>query len=323
MITRRQLLVGGTAALAVTAMRSQAWSWSPPVEKAVAAPPPSPLDEILGESRAIRALRDTAHETLARLAGFQRLPPILIVGESGSGKQLLANAMHRAGPRSGRPFLTVSVSAIPESLLEVELFGFERNAFRGTRVGKLGLFHVAHEGTLVLEEAAVLSPSFLGGIAAAIEDGTVRRMGGTRVEPVDVWVIATSSLPLDGHRGGSSFSEIFRPLVVLTVPPLRERDDDVVLLADHFLTRHCEAYGIAAKTLSPNARSALREHSWPGHVRELSNVMERAVIMSETDRIEPEDLPANGTASNQDFRHLTRTHLRAGLVRPCRRRRTR
>lgn len=321
MITRRQLLVGGTAALAVTAMRSQAWSWSPPVEKPVAAPPPTPLDEILGESRAIRALRDTAHETLARLAGFQRLPPILIVGESGSGKQLLVNAMHRAGPRGREPFLTIS--AVPESLLEVELFGFERNAFPGARRAKLGLFHVAHQGTLVLEEAAVLSPSFLDGIAAAIQEGTVRRVGGTRVEPVDVWVIATSSLALDGHRGGSSFSEIFSPLVVLTVPPLRERDDDVVLLADHFLARHCEAYGIAAKTLSPNARSALREHSWPGNVRELSNVMERAVIMSETDRIEPEDLPANGTASNQDFRHLTKTSLRAGLVRPCRRRRTR
>ena len=324
-MTRRQLLIGGMAAIAVTAMRSRAWGWSLSTTSRSAAPVASPLDEILGESRAIRALRDAARETLEHLTGQRRPPPILIAGETGAGKQLLARAMHRAGPRTDGQFVPICVSAIPDVLLDAEVFGFERGAFHGAPVAKPGLFQAAHRGTLFLKEAALLESSLRSAVVATIERGTVRRVGGSRLEPADVWAIATSTFPLEKDLGGRTFRDLFSPLVpvVLTVPPLRERDDDVLLLADHFLARHCGEYGIPAKALSPDARTALCEYRWPGNVRELSNVMERAVIVSETDRIEPEDLPVDGKASNKDFRHLTKTYLRAGLVRPGRRRRTR
>lgn len=178
-------------------------------------------------------------------------------------------------------------------LLDTELFGFERNAFPGARMTKPGLFQVAYRGTLFLKEAALLRPSLRSEVVAAIERGTVRRVGGSRVEPADVWAIATSTFPLEKDLGGRAFRDLFRPLVpvVLTAPPLRERDDDVLLLADHFLAQHCGKYGRLAKALSPDARTALCEYGWPGNVRELSNVMERAVLVSETDRLGLDDLP--------------------------------
>jgi len=314
MITRRQLLVGGTAALAVTAMRSRAWGWSPSTTNRSAAPVASPLDEILGESRAIRALRDAARETLERLAGERRPPPILIAGETGIGKQLLGRAMHRAGPRSGGQFVPICVSAIPDVLLDAELFGFERGAFHGAPVAKPGLFQAAHRGTLFLQEAALLESSLRSEVVAAIERGAVRRVAGTRVEPTDVWAIATSTLPLEKDFGGGTFRDFFSPLVpvVLTVPPLRERDDDVLLLADHFLAQHGGEYGRPAKALSPDALTALREYPWPGNVRELSNVMERAVLVSETDRLEPDDLSLNHDARPWLVNSLRRKPARAG-----------
>jgi len=315
MMTRRQLLIGGMAAIAVTAMRSRAWGWSPSTTSRSAAPVASPLDEILGESRAIRALRDAARETLEHLAGQRRPRPLLIAGETGTGKQLLARAMHSAGPRTHAPFISICVSAIPDVLLDAELFGFER----GARRTKLGLVHVAYGGTLFLKEAAPLGSSLRSAVVATIERGTVRRVGGTRVEPADVWAIATSTFPLEKDLGGRTFRDLFSPLVpvVLTVPPLRERDDDVLLLADHFLAHHCGEYGRPAKALSPDARAALCEYGWPGNVRELSNVMERVVIMSETGRIELEDLALDRGARTSLVDALRWKHARAG-ARPWR-----
>lgn len=310
MITRRQLLIGGTAAIAVTAMRSRAWSWSPPTTSRSAAPVASPLDEILGESRAIRALRDAAGETLEHFAGRRRPPPILIAGETGTGKQLLARAMHRAGLRTDAPFLSICVSAIPDVLLDSELFGFERSA----RMTKPGLVQVAYGGTLFLKEAALIGSSLRSAVVATIERGTVQRVGGSRLEPADVWAIASSTFPLEKDLGGWTFRDLFSPLVpvVLTVPPLRERDDDVLLLADHFLAQHGGEYGRPAKALSPDALTALREYPWPGNVRELSNVMERAVLVSETDRLEPDDLSLNHDARPWLVNSLRRKPARAG-----------
>jgi transcriptional regulator with AAA-type ATPase domain/tetratricopeptide (TPR) repeat protein len=240
---------------------------------------------ILGKSAAIAAIRTQVERLLRRHAeGARRLPPILILGETGTGKGLLAGAIHQTGPRAAGPFVDVNCAAIPEALLEAELFGFERGAFTDARQAKPGLFQAAHRGTLFLDEVGLLPEGLQSKLLKALEERTVRRLGSTRREPVDAWLIAATSEDLVAAVGARRFREdLYHRLAVVTLelPPLRARGGDVLILAEHFLERACADYGLAPKTLSPDARAALLAHAWPGNVRELGNVMERVALMAD------------------------------------------
>jgi DNA-binding NtrC family response regulator/tetratricopeptide (TPR) repeat protein len=243
------------------------------------------LRHLLGESAAIARVREQVERLLQSAAGAgRRLPPILILGETGTGKGLLAAAIHRAGARAAGPFVDVNCAAIPETLLEAELFGYERGAFTDARQAKAGLFQTASGGTLFLDEIGLMPLGLQSKLLRALEDRAVRRLGSTRSEPVDACVIAATSedLPV-AVQAGRFRPDLYHRLAVvsLVLPPLRARGTDVHLLAEHFLARVCEDYGLPAKALGPQARAALLAHDWPGNVRELANVLERAALLTD------------------------------------------
>ncbi|MGH7322768.1 MAG: sigma 54-interacting transcriptional regulator, partial [Candidatus Rokuibacteriota bacterium] len=243
-----------------------------------------PPVELIGESAGIRAVRETIGRLMMRQSGARRLPPLLIEGETGTGKGLLARMIHAGGPRREGPFVDVNCAAIPETLLEAELFGFERGAFTDARQAKPGLFQTAHRGTLFLDEIGLLPDGLQSKLLTVIEERAVRRLGSTRSEPVDVWIVtATNEDLLVSTRQRRFREDLYHRLAVLTVslPPLRERGRDIALLAEHFLARACADYGLPAKAFGEDARAALLAYRWPGNVRELSNVMERVALLTE------------------------------------------
>src|SRR5499426_3740396 len=208
------------------------------------------LAQLLGESPAINAVREKLRQLSARQPAGRRLPPMLIQGETGTGKGLVARIIHRMGPRKGGPFVDINCPAIPETLLESEMFGFERGAFTDARRAKPGLFHTAHRGTIFLDEIGLLSESLQAKLLKVIEERTVRRLGATRLEPADVWVISASNTDLAVAARERTFrADLYHRLAVLPIvlPPLRERDDDVILLAEQFLARVCADYGLSPK----------------------------------------------------------------------------
>ena len=251
----------------------------------------APLAELFGESPGIVAVREQVGRLLQRQAGgARRLPPILVLGETGTGKGLLAGAIHRAGPRAAGPFVDLNCAAIPETLLEAELFGFERGAFTDARHAKAGLFQAAHRGTLFLDEVGLLPEGLQAKLLKVLEEQTVRRLGSTRSEAVDVWLVAATSEDLEAAVRARRFrQDLYHRLAVVTLrlPPLRERDEDILRLAEHFLRRACEDYGLPPKTLTGEARATLRRYPWPGNVRELGNVMERVALLAEGTAVTP------------------------------------
>jgi transcriptional regulator with AAA-type ATPase domain/tetratricopeptide (TPR) repeat protein len=232
----------------------------------------------------MKAVIEQVRQLLERRSASRRLPPILIQGETGTGKGLVARAIHRAGPRASGPFVHLNCAAIPETMLEAELFGFERGAFTDAKQSKAGLFQTAHRGTLFLDEVGLLPEGLQGKLLTVVEEQAVRRLGSTRSEPVDVWILAASSEDLKVAVKTRRFrEELYHRLAVLPLwlPPLRERGGDKQLLADYFLARACDDYGLAAKALGPGARTALANYHWPGNIRELSNVIERVALLSD------------------------------------------
>lgn len=245
----------------------------------------APLAELLGESPGVVVLREQIERLLQRQTDARRLSPLLLQGETGTGKGLLARAIHRAGPRATGPFVGVNCAAIPETLLEAELFGFERGAFTDARQAKPGLFQAAHRGTLFLDEVGLLPEGLQAKLLTVLEERMVRRLGSTRSEPADVWILAASNEDLAAATRARRFREdLYHRLAVLTLwlPPLRERGQDILLLAEHFLARACADYGLSPKTLASDARDALLAYPWPGNVRELANVIERVALLTET-----------------------------------------
>jgi transcriptional regulator with AAA-type ATPase domain/tetratricopeptide (TPR) repeat protein len=227
------------------------------------------------------------HEFLRRVVGVQaasrRFPPILIRGETGSGKGLVARTIHSACARARGPFVDVDCAAIPETLLEAELFGHERGAFTDAREAKAGLFQAADGGTLFLDEIGSLPKGLQVKLLKAVEERTVRRLGSVRSEAVDVRIIAATNEDLVvSIKEGQFREDLYHRLsgLTLVLPPLRERGQDISLLADHFLSRACAEYGVVPKILSTEARGALLAYRWPGNVRELANVMERVALLS-------------------------------------------
>lgn len=241
------------------------------------------LTGLIGTSEGMRVLRARIQRLLDYPQGHP-LPPVLIQGETGTGKGLVAQLLHRAGPRRAGPFVDVNCAAIPATLLEAELFGFERGAFTDARRAKPGLFEAADRGTIFLDEVGLLPEASQAKLLKVLDERAVRRLGSTRSQAVDVWIVTATNEDLAAAvQRGTFRDDLFHRLAVLTLslPPLRERGDDVLILAEHFLAAACSDYALAPKTLSPDAHAALRAYPWPGNVRELSNVIERVALLGE------------------------------------------
>jgi DNA-binding NtrC family response regulator len=243
---------------------------------------------IIGSSQQMRDLFAAA-EKVAK----SPMAAILVVGESGSGKEVIARYIHRIAPGPSQPFIDVHCGAIPESLLESELFGFEKGAFADATFSKPGLFELANGGTIFLDEIAETSPSLQAKLLKVVERRRVRRLGGVNEFEVKSRIIAATSSDLDRAVAEGSFREdlydrlnVFR----LEVPPLRARREDILPLANHFLGRFTKEYQKSADRFSEAARRKLLEYPWPGNVRQLRNAIERAVVVNEGRSIKPEHL---------------------------------
>jgi DNA-binding NtrC family response regulator len=229
------------------------------------------------------------HEQVKRILDTDRRlehghPPVLIVGETGTGKSLLARHLHGLGPRAERPFVELNCAALPETLVESELFGHERGAFTDAREARIGLFEAASGGTLFLDEISGLPGAAQAKMLIALERNVVRRVGGNREIAVDVRLIAASPEDLDRAMSERRFRpDLYHRLHVLRIdlPPLRRRRDDIAPLAEHFLSSLKRRYRAPQASLSPASIRRLRAYDWPGNVRELAHELERALILSD------------------------------------------
>ncbi|QDT16486.1 sigma-54-dependent Fis family transcriptional regulator [Alienimonas californiensis] len=242
---------------------------------------------LIGESPAVATLRDTVN----RLAATDL--PVLVTGESGTGKEVVATCLHDRGPRSGGPFVAVNCAALTESLLESELFGHERGAFTDAREARAGKFELADGGTLFLDEIGDMSPGGQAKLLRVLEQRVVTRVGGSKPIPVDVRVVAATNADLAEKVANKSFrADLYYRLGVVThhLPPLRERPEDVIPLAEHFLATFAAKAGRPLPRLSAESRKRLQAHAWPGNVRELRNTIERVVYLGNGDTVEPAEL---------------------------------
>ncbi|HAN31597.1 MAG TPA: hypothetical protein DCQ06_08385 [Myxococcales bacterium] len=232
------------------------------------------------------------------------MAPILIQGESGTGKEVIARALHRLSERKGN-FIAVNCAAIPENLLESELFGHERGAFTGAVARRDGRFHLAHAGTLLLDEIGDLPLPLQGKLLRVLQESEVERVGGSGPESVDVRVVAATNRNLQEEvQAGRFRQDLFYRLNVIAIelPALRERGDDIPRLANHFMRRFSASNQKEIQRIDVDAMEALCAWSWPGNVRELENVIERAVVLARGAEITSEDLPANITGAEGDQR---------------------
>jgi two-component system nitrogen regulation response regulator NtrX len=229
---------------------------------------------------------------------------VLITGESGSGKELVARLLHDVSDRAGRPFVEVNCAAIPQELIESELFGHEKGSFTGAFEQKKGKFELADGGTLFLDEIADMSFPTQAKLLRVIENQQFQRVGGSRNIKVDVRVIAATNKDLEERAKTGQFRDdlYFRLNVIpIAVPPLRERKEDIQLLVEHFLGLLASEYGQAPKKIAPEAFKRLRDYDWPGNIRELRNLIERLVIMTPSETIRAEDIALRGHASSRDY----------------------
>ena len=248
------------------------------------------FSQIIGESASLK-------EVLARAA---RVLPhadatILIVGETGTGKELLARAIHDGSARKGSPFVAVNCSALPDRLIESELFGHERGAFTDARASKPGLFEVAEGGTILLDEISDLPVELQAKFLRVLQDKEVRRVGGTKSRTVDVRIIAATNADLSRAMAQGTFREdlYFRlSVITLALPPLRERDDDVLLIAAALLAQLAKHHRLEVPELTKEMRRALRSYHWPGNVRELRNSVERSLLLSTPGTLNLDELSA-------------------------------
>ena len=225
--------------------------------------------------------------------------PVLITGESGTGKELVARSLHELSPAAKGPFVAVNCSAIPESLLESEIFGHERGAFTGALERRAGCFELANGGTLFLDEIAEMGGSIQAKFLRILQDGTVRRLGGRSEIRVEVRVLAaTNKEPLKAIKDGSFREDLYYRLNVLQIPlpPLRERREDIPLLVQSFFEEFNAKYEKHIRAVDDEVQQILMQHPWPGNIRELRNTLERAVILCEGDLIAPRHLPPGFTA---------------------------
>jgi two-component system NtrC family response regulator len=223
--------------------------------------------------------------------------PVLVIGESGTGKELVARAVHRLGSRQKAPFVAINCGAIPENLLESELFGHEKGAFTGAHVMRKGRIETAHGGTLFLDEIGDLPPPLQVKLLRFLQEKKIERVGGRQEIPVDVRVVAATNADLrQAMREGRFREDLYYRIgvVVISVPPLRDRGDDVLVLASSFLQQYAAESRKRTSGFTRDAVEALQAHAWPGNVRELENRVKRAVVMAETPRITAADLELEG-----------------------------
>jgi DNA-binding NtrC family response regulator len=244
---------------------------------------------IIGNSPGIRGVYRTIEQAAPTAAS------VLISGESGTGKELIAQTIHELSPRASHPYVGINCAAIPETLLESEIFGHEKGAFTGAQERRLGCFELAHRGTLFLDEIAEMQPATQVKLLRVLQERTFRRLGGRQEQTVDVRVIAATNVdPADAVAKGKLREDLYYRLNVFAIhlPNLRERREDVPLLVQTFLNEFNARNNKAVRAVSQEAMRALEQYPWPGNIRELKNVIERATILAERDFIEPKHLPA-------------------------------
>ena len=242
---------------------------------------------------------------------------VLITGESGTGKEVMAKYVHSKSKRAARAFISVNCAAIPENLLESELFGHEKGAFTGAVARRIGKFEEASGGTLLLDEISEMDIRLQAKLLRAIQERVIDRVGGARPVPVDIRIIATSNRNLQDAVRQGSFREdlLFRLNVVnLRLPPLRERPGDIAALADHFVAKYAKANALPARRLTEEARTALLRAPWPGNVRELENTLHRAVLLSQGETIGPEAIVMPDGAGLSDVVHTASLATQAAQV---------
>jgi two-component system, NtrC family, response regulator HydG len=243
---------------------------------------------IVGQSPAFRAFMDTVRQAAPSSA------TVLLMGESGTGKELAARAIHELSPRAKAAFIAVNCAALPETILEAELFGVEKGAFTGAISRREGRFERADGGTLFLDEVGEMSPSAQVKLLRVLQEGEIERLGGTQTVKVDVRLVAATNKDLAKEVEEGRFREdlFYRLNVVeIRIPALASRREDIPLLADHFLRRYAAKNGKAVRGFAPDTASLLENYAWPGNVRELEHAVERAVVLCRTDVIETSDLP--------------------------------
>jgi DNA-binding NtrC family response regulator len=247
------------------------------------------FDNVIGRSAPMRSVLDT----VSRVAPLRTT--VLLTGESGTGKEVIAKALHYHSPRASNALVAINCAAIPDNLLESELFGHERGAFTDAHARKLGHFENAHRGTIFLDEIGEMNPGTQAKLLRVLEQGTFTRVGGSQTVTVDVRVIAATNRDLDkGMQQGTFRPDLYFRLNVVAIhlPPLRDRPEDLPLLIRHFLQHKASELGLREKGFTRDAFDCLLSHHWPGNVRELENVIERALALSQGDSLTLDDLPA-------------------------------
>jgi len=299
---------------------------------------------LVEENRRLRLSFDDRYRMVGRSAALEKVwdavrraaptnATVLIVGESGVGKELVARAIHRNSLRKDEAFVQVNCAAIPEELIESELFGHEKGSFTGATEKQIGKFELAHKGTIFLDEVGDMSLRTQAKVLRVLQEGEVERIGSQKTIQVDVRVIAATNKMLEGEIEGGRFREdlYFRLSVLpIRVPPLRERPEDVTPLVEHFVRQFCAENNFRPRAFSPAAMEALRHHPWRGNVRELKNAVERLLIMVEGDEIRPEHLAevlrrpspedaaaAGGAGSLRDFKESAERAFLVAKLREC------
>ena len=258
-----------------------------------------------GENQRLKTELKLEHDMIGESAAMKemfaiigRVSPtdatVLVLGESGTGKEMVAQAIHANGPRATKPFVAINCAAIPESLVESELFGHEKGAFTGATQQKKGRFEVGHGGTIFLDEIGDLPLAAQAKLLRVLQERHFERVGGTRSIPLDIRLIAATRWDLrDMVKTGKFREDLYYRLNVVTIrtKPLRDRRDDILPMAHHFLARHSAKVGRRIQGIAPRALKLLTQHEWPGNVRELSNLIEKAVVLGVSDALVPEDFP--------------------------------
>jgi DNA-binding NtrC family response regulator len=262
------------------------------------------FSEMLGRSEGMRRV----YEAIRRVA--QSTSSVVIRGESGTGKELVARAIVALGPRRTKPFISLNCAALPEALIEAELFGHEKGAFTGAHAARPGHIELAHAGTLFLDEIATLSPHLQTKLLRVLQSRTVQRLGGGASKQIDFRLLTATHENLEQMvRAGRFREDLFYRIhvVPIVLPALREREGDIAMLADHFLRHYCAEHGVPPKRIELDALEVLEDYGWPGNVRELENLMQRLVIMVEEPTITAEHLP-------QQVLYGSTTHREALLI---------
>ncbi len=260
----------------------------------------NPIEQILGNSPAIKKMKKTIEKIVE-----SRATTVLIRGESGSGKELIARAIHYASNRSEKPFVDVNCTSIPDELLESELFGHERGAFTDAKKEKKGLFELSNGGTMFLDEIGDMKMAMQAKLLRVLQEKNFKRVGGTKQINVDVRIVAATNKDLEQSISDGLFrDDLYYRLNVVQIisPPLRERQDDVLLLTRHFINEFNRDFNKSVSKIHPEAEQLLLSYSWPGNIRELRNVLERAILLESEDVLLPQDLsisPSHQAAARQ------------------------